>query len=933
MTVVAATPPPTAADYPALYADYWSRADRWGTSSFPSADMLAHQVLVTCGPGSILDAGCGMGELVRALLASGIDARGVDIASRPIAHAEALTPGRFSCASILNLPFEDGAFETVVCTDCLEHLAEADVPRAIAEIARVARRSIFLTIGTRRDRDGRWHLTIQDRAWWERKLFAAGLRKHPGAPGIQPFESFETEGPSITVVMEKVPAEAALEFPLQSLRDGRDLHMDMLRESGRRSDAHIARYAYAARFVRRGDVVLDAACGLGYGAAVLSRLSDLGRAVGIDSDPAAVRYAQANFGPTDPRCEFRVGDCQDLSAIPDASIDMVVSFETLEHIADPERFLAHVRRVLRPGGRFIASVPNEWTDQSGADPNPHHLHVYTWDRLAAEVMLEGGLILERACAQTAGGGMKLGDQPRRMTDLRVDPDGQVLGGRPAPAEWWIAVAMKPAIGEPSRVDFTTHRPERGQSDDFNPVSFGAEYADPWLGDAMVMIGHRATERTVLERTARAVLASAVVDTPDHGAALCVLAYQMLESPQRPAAEIEAVLAMLAAFDAAVQPATPHRRRWLISNRFVTARLLLALGRHEEARAAFLRCAEIDPLPFSPLLASKTVEALFHAGLLAAGNGDFTEARACWERGLAETRRALGADWRQVWDSPANPAPFAMPEVAVIADHGAMCAAAINGVAAWTDRPGRVWRSLRAGTKADLRSWIAHLEQIRPVVPPPPRPTPAEAAIQAADNARDAAERQAINWKAAAEHRDGIIAELKSWNEQQGQARKWLEGQVANWRGEAERRAEAIGHLKTWTDQLAAGKAWLDGQLNSARERAEAAAARIAEAEAAVSRAAAAEADAVARMGQRAVEHGAEVTRLQTAIGDAHEVIRLLREQVATLKADLKQREAQIRAMQTPSGVLRTGAAVVLRAGRPPRPTPGAPAEPPPQVRK
>lgn len=929
MTAVAATPSSTPTDYPALYADYWSRADRWGTSSFSNVDMLAHQILVTCGPGSLLDVGCGMGELVRTLLSRGIDARGVDIAARPIAHAEQFVPGRFSVASVLDLPFEDGAFETVVCTDCLEHLSEADVPRAIAELARVARRSLFLTIGTRRDRDGRWHLTIQDRAWWEQRLLAAGLRKHAAAPGIQSFESFETEGPSITVVMEKIPTDAALAFPLQSLREGRGLHMDMLRETGRRSEAHIARYAYAARFLRRGDVVLDAACGLGYGAAVLSRFSDLSRVIGVDNDPAAVGYAQANFGPTDPRCEFRVGDCEDLASIDDASVDAVVSFETLEHLADPRRFLAHIRRVLRPGGRFIASVPNDWTDESGKDPNPHHLHVYTWDRLAAELAGEAGLILERACAQTAGGGMKLGDEPRRMTDLRVDPDGRILDGQPDPAEWWLAVAMKPVTGEAGAVEFSTHKPSRGQYDDFHPVAFGAEYTDPWLGDAMIMIGHRATEPAILERTARQVLAASPIDTPDHGAALCVLAYRMLEPPQRPAAEIEAVLAMLAAFDAAVEPVTPHRLRWLISNRFVAARLRLALGRHDEARELFLRCAELDPVPFSPLLASKTVEALFNAGLLAAGSNDLASARSCWERGLAETRRTLGGDWRQIWDSPSRPAPFALPEVAAVVDHAAMCAAAINGIEAWPDRPGRVWRSLHAGTKADLRSWIAHLEQNRPLLPA--RPISVDATLRAADSARRAAENHASNWKSIADQRDGVIAELKSWNEQQSKARAWLEGQVANWRGEAERRAEVIGQLKAWTDQLTAGKAWLEGQLNSTRERMESAEQRVSAAAAAATHAQAAEQEAVSRMGQRAVEHAAEVTRLQTAVGDAQEMIRLLREQVATLKADLKRRDEQIRAMQTPSGVLRTSAAVVMRAGRPPQPATTAapkPSQPP-----
>jgi SAM-dependent methyltransferase len=869
--------------------------------------MLAHQVLVTCGPGRVLDVGCGMGELVRMLLGRGVDAQGVDIAGRPVAHAEALAPGRFAVASVLELPFEEGSFETVVCTDCLEHLSEDDVPRAIAEIARVARRSVFLTIGTRADRDGKWHLTVRDRAWWEQRLLAAGLRKHPAAPGILPYEALEAEGPSVTVVLEKIPTEAATTYPLQSLREGRGLHMDMLRESGRRSDAHIARYAMAAGYVRRGDVVLDAACGLGYGAAVLSRMSPLSRVIGIDNDAAAVEYARANFGPSDPRCEFRAGDCEDLSALEDASVDMVVSFETLEHLANPERFVGEVRRVLRPGGRFIASVPNDWTDETGKDPNPHHLHVYTWEKLARQVGEgPGGLLLERAYAQTAGGGMKCASEPRRMTAIKLDERGALAGGERVAAEWWLVVAMKP-VTDGSLVAYAEHAPSRGQAPDFNPLAFAPSYRNPWLGDAMVMIGHRATDAGLLERMAKEVLGGSPVGTPDTGAALCVLAYRMLEAAGRPAAEVEGVLERLAAFDLACEDgrvADPHMLRWRISNRFVAGRLLLAIGHREEAGAMFARCAELDPTPFSPLLASKTVEALWHTGLIAAGDGDMQSARASWERGLNEARRVLAGDWRQIWDSPSNPAPFALLEIGAIADAGAMCSAAINGIDEWGDRPGRVWRSMHAGTKTDYRSWIAHLERSRSTAHAP------SSSASRGQSGPDSSwlEQQLTNWRGIAEQREGAIVELKSWTDRLTQARTWLEGQVNNWKAECDRRSSTISQLKAWTEQLTTGKGWLEEQLTYARGRLDDAERRASEAEAAA-------AEATTRLGQRACEHAAEVVKLQTAVGDSRERLRELNVELADARAALKRQDEVIRAMRTPGGVLRTGADVILRKGR------------------
>lgn len=62
--------------------------------------------------------------------------------------------------------------------------------------------------------------------------------------------------------------------------------------------------------------------------------------------------------------------------IVDASFDIIISFETLEHVENPESVLNEFYRLLSPGGRLITSVPNDWSDESGEDPNPFHFHVY-----------------------------------------------------------------------------------------------------------------------------------------------------------------------------------------------------------------------------------------------------------------------------------------------------------------------------------------------------------------------------------------------------------------------------------------------------------------------------------------------------------------------------------------------------------------------------
>ena len=108
-------------DYAALYQDYWTRPDRWQSHSFDNARTVADQVMVL-GRGTMLDIGCGMGGLVHELRGLGIDVRGLDVAPCAIEEGNRRAPGVFETGSILNVPYPDDAFDTVICTDVLEHL-------------------------------------------------------------------------------------------------------------------------------------------------------------------------------------------------------------------------------------------------------------------------------------------------------------------------------------------------------------------------------------------------------------------------------------------------------------------------------------------------------------------------------------------------------------------------------------------------------------------------------------------------------------------------------------------------------------------------------------------------------------------------------------------------------------------------------------------
>lgn len=116
---------------------------------------------------------------------------------------------------------------------------------------------------------------------------------------------------------------------------------------------HVHRYAVCHDFIA-GKRVLDVASGEGYGAALLAKCA--ASVVGVDLDPAAVAHAERAY-KAHQNLEFRIGFCE-VIPLADASIDVVTSFETLEHHDKHVEMMREIKRVLRPGGTLIISSPN-----------------------------------------------------------------------------------------------------------------------------------------------------------------------------------------------------------------------------------------------------------------------------------------------------------------------------------------------------------------------------------------------------------------------------------------------------------------------------------------------------------------------------------------------------------------------------------------------
>jgi SAM-dependent methyltransferase len=144
---------------------------------------------------------------------------------------------------------------------------------------------------------------------------------------------------------------------------------------------HWHRYHFASRWCA-GKRVLDVACGEGYGTALLARHA--AHVTGVDISAEAIAHARGRYASL-ANAEFMEASCTALP-LDDASVDVAVSLETIEHITAQAEFIGELARVLKPGGVLVLSCPNklEYSDKRGVTNEFHVKELYR-DELASLV--------------------------------------------------------------------------------------------------------------------------------------------------------------------------------------------------------------------------------------------------------------------------------------------------------------------------------------------------------------------------------------------------------------------------------------------------------------------------------------------------------------------------------------------------------------------
>lgn len=192
----------------------------------------------------------------------------------------------------------------------------------------------------------------------------------------------------------------------------------------KRREFHLDRYRFAARRVR-GLQVLDCACGTGYGVRLLREMGAVS-VTGVDIEAKTIAYANQKHRVDSTSFICSSGDSL---ALPDRCVDIVTSFETIEHVPNDASLMEEFYRVLRADGKLIISTPNQWP----LADTPHHVREY--DRRSFLNVLESRFDCREFYNQNSGSDTPLNHGQRRAI-VATTADNQHL------AECYIAICRR-----------------------------------------------------------------------------------------------------------------------------------------------------------------------------------------------------------------------------------------------------------------------------------------------------------------------------------------------------------------------------------------------------------------------------------------------------------------------------------------------------------
>lgn len=165
-------------------------------------------------------------------------------------------------------------------------------------------------------------------------------------------------------------------------------------EAAKRDLYQFGVYRYAAEVIEREGLrsIMDVGCGTGTKLGYVQRRVPNVRIIGVDQRSAIDYCRQAH-----PFGEWHADDLENPDPGLELEADLVVSADVIEHLQDPDRLLAYLKRKVRPGGWVILSTPDR-DRLRGKDcsesPNPFHVREWSFDELRDYVTARGFTVVE-----------------------------------------------------------------------------------------------------------------------------------------------------------------------------------------------------------------------------------------------------------------------------------------------------------------------------------------------------------------------------------------------------------------------------------------------------------------------------------------------------------------------------------------------------------
>lgn len=188
------------------------------------------------------------------------------------------------------------------------------------------------------------------------------------------------------------PSATSYLGPAAGVRDALDWSAELSR---------LARYRFAAAFIKRTDAVVDIGCGAGLGSRLMADCA--ARVCGVDHDPEAIRHCMAAY--EEANLQFELVHSDDLG-LGVEGYDVAVMMDVLQHVPRDcgEVAVARIKRGLPEKGLFICSTPRMTLEGFQRRRRAYgHIHEYTYDefrgllakyfdRVAIFSQLEGAIL-------------------------------------------------------------------------------------------------------------------------------------------------------------------------------------------------------------------------------------------------------------------------------------------------------------------------------------------------------------------------------------------------------------------------------------------------------------------------------------------------------------------------------------------------------------